>query len=141
MARDYNILYLAYWIRGIIIERDINAAYPLVFSLLLFIVAEFMLFVCLFWSYYHNATVYSVMNSSKAILLTLLSFYNNSLHNIIFSLTTEIYSLTLTLSDELVYYVVNLHGLHILLGSYLTVRIYWYFIDILWTYISYLFYF
>jgi hypothetical protein len=100
-----------------------------------------MLFVCLFWCYYHNANVYTVMNSSKAILLTLLSFYNNSFHNIIFSLTTEIYSLTLTLTDELVYYVVNVHGLHILLGSYLTVRIYWYFIDILWTYISYLFYF
>jgi hypothetical protein len=141
MKVDYNIIYTAYWVRGIILDRDINAAYPLVFSLLLFIVAELMLFVAFFWCYYHNITVYTVMNSSKAILLTLLSFYNNSLHNIIFSLTTEIYSLTLTLSDELVYYVVNVHGLHILLGSYLTVRIYWYFIDILWTYITYLFYF
>ena len=138
---DYNIIYVTYWIRGIILDRDINASYLLVFSLLLFIVAEIMLFVALFWSYYHNASIYTIMNSSKAILLTLLSFYNNSFHNIIFSLTTEIYSLTLTLSDELVYYVVNIHGLHILLGSYLTVRIYWYFIDILWTYISYLFYF
>ena len=111
------------------------------FSLLLFILAEFMLFVALFWTYYHNITIYTVMNSSKAILLTLLSFYNNSFHNIIFSLTTEIYSLTLSLSDELVYYVVNLHGLHILLGSYLTARVYWLMLDILWVYISYLFYF
>lgn len=100
-----------------------------------------MLFVALFWTYYHNITIYTVMNSSKAILLTLLSFYNNSFHNIIFSLTTEIYSLTLSLSDELVYYIVNLHGLHIILGSYLTARVYWLMLDILWVYISYLFYF
>lgn len=141
MKFDYNIIYITHWIRGVILDRDINASYPLIFSLLLFILGEFMLFVVFFWCYYHNITVYTVMNSPKAILLTILSFYNNSFHNIIFSLTTEIYTLTLTLSDELVYYIVNLHGLHILLGSYLTTRIYWYFIDILWVYISYLFYF
>ena len=140
MKADYNIIYIAYWIRGVILDRDINASYLLVFSLLLFIIAELMLFVVFFWCYYHNSTVYAVMNSPKAILLTLLSFYNSSLNNIVFSLTTEIYTLTLTLSDELVYFVVNIHGLHILLGSYLTARIYWLFIDFLWLYITYLFY-
>ena len=68
MKVDYNIIYTAYWVRGVILDRDINASYLLVFSLLLFIIAEFMLFVVFFWCYYHNANIYTVMNSSKAIL-------------------------------------------------------------------------
>ena len=38
MKVDYNIISTAHWIRGVILDRDINAAYPLVFNLLLFIV-------------------------------------------------------------------------------------------------------
>jgi hypothetical protein len=38
MKVDYNIISTAHWIRGVILDRDINAAYPLVFNFLLFIV-------------------------------------------------------------------------------------------------------
>jgi len=37
MKVDYNIIYTIYWTRGVILNRDINAAYPLVFNFLLFI--------------------------------------------------------------------------------------------------------
>ena len=41
----------------------------------------------------------------------------------------EIYNTNLYLTHELVYYVINLHGLHIFMGSLLWVKIYWYFVD------------
>lgn len=140
MQVEYSIESILYWVRCILIEEDISNGYGTVYSILVYVVSELLVFTGGF-SYSHIVQPTSLLEQTlSSVGLGISSASQCALGNGTVMLCLDTDTLVTTSQGEILYTMVNVHGMHMCLGSTLWNKGYWVFVDGLWYYILHSYY-